>query len=78
MRDFLISVVSFVIITGIIWGTFFLLDVVIGLLSSIGIPAAFSWFTAGLVVAYCQPATAFLRLCESVYFKVHETFWRFD
>jgi hypothetical protein len=78
MRDLLISAVSFAIIATILWGSFLLLCVVIDFLSGMGISAGFLWFTSGLAVAYCKPAAALLKLCESVYIKVHDIFWRLD
>jgi hypothetical protein len=76
MRDFSISVVSFAILTSALWGLFFFLSKMIDFLSSAGLPAGLLWFTAGVTVTLCKPADGILKLCESVYFKVHDMFWR--
>ena len=76
MKQFVVSLISFSIVAGIVWGIAWLVAMTISYLQTLGLPAPIAWVGVGAAVVLCRPGVAIVDLASYVWSRVDTLFWR--
>ena len=76
MKEFLVSLVSFILVAAIVWGTILAVVSGIEILEGWGLPAPLGWIGVGVAVTVCHPGKAIVDLSSYIWTKVDAISWR--